>query len=557
MTAQQSNSSSLYSSLSPSDFGLPAKFEQFRTAQAQALEWAVYECRKKFTAAALPTGEGKSLFGVALAKILGVKAAYLTATLNLEDQVGADFRQSGLVDCRGRSNYICSQLWPGRRYKTSCEYGHQHECSLEHTDRCGHTAANLAAEHSDVFVTNYSNWMHKRKYNKKAFEQDGRPIELLICDEAGDVAEQISSFVSVEVLHADEELPISAVQAQHTYRTSGRNPSGVMSEVDSGMWVSWARERQREAAKQMARIADGYPSKQAAAKDDRYVYLADLIKICERIQTLDSNWVWEVDERGVKFQPIWPGQLASALWSGVPRIVLMSATLRPYTLGLLGIPESQYDFREWPSSFLPQLAPFYYQPSGVSLSWRSKDKPEDYKRIISMADAWIDARPGRRVIVHSGSYERARMFKEISKHGKRRNTIYNESSKDAQGAALDFTHGPEDSILVGPSYTTGSNFPNRDCELQIILKTPFPDESSRVMKERCKNKDYRMHVTVDKIVQIKGRNVRNHKDRGETVVFDDRIKWAMGRGDWHGHAPKHFKCQLVNSIPPAPPRVSK
>ena len=542
---------SIYSCLSPSDFGLPDKFEQFRPAQAEALEWAVYECQKKFTACALPTGEGKSAFGVGLAKILGVKAAYLTATLNLEDQVLGDFRQSGLVDCRGRSNYTCSQLWPGRRYKTSCEYGHQHECSLEHTDRCGHASAMMAAEQSDLLVTNYSNWMHKRKYNKRAFEQDGRPIELLICDEAGDVADQISSFVSIEVLHADEEMPIKVQRWSQLHgQQQADKPSGLMPDK---VWTTWAKERGFEALKQQSRIADGYPNKQAAAKDDRYMYLADLVKICERIQTLDSNWVWEVDERGVKFQPIWPGQLASALWSGVMRIVLMSATLRPYTLQLLGIPESQYDFREWPSSFLPQHNPFYYQPSGVSLNWRSGD--EHYRRIFGMADSWMDSRADRRTIIHTGSYMRARMIRSISRHSAR--MIFNESGKDAQAKAQEFVSGPENGILVGPSYTTGSNFPGRDAEFQIILKTPFPDESSRVMKERCKNRDYRMHVTVDKIVQICGRIKRSHSDRGETVVFDDRIKWAMGRGDWHGHAPRHFKCQLTTSIPPAPPRVSK
>src|ERR1035437_1810753 len=121
-------SDSIYSDIAPSFFNLPEKFTSFRPAQAEALEYAVYHTTRKFTALGLPTGSGKSLLAVAIAKALGVKAVYLTATRALEDQVSREFAESGMVDVRGRSNYQCGQMYPERRQPRAEERRVGKEC---------------------------------------------------------------------------------------------------------------------------------------------------------------------------------------------------------------------------------------------------------------------------------------------------------------------------------------------------------------------------------------------------------------------------------------------
>ena len=533
----------IYDGITPSFFGLPEKFTAFRPAQAEALEYAVYKTTRRFTALGLPTGAGKSLVAVAIAKALGVKAVYLTASRALQDQVAREFASSGMVDARGRSNYQCGQMYHERR-SPSCEYGNQHDCSLAHSDRCPHDAAMARAEQSDLVVTNYANWLYKRKYNRNAFASEGRPVELLICDEAGEIPELVSDFVSIKIAHADEELPIGPPARGQTDLDSGIMPYAV--------WTTWAVERLSEALKQIARLRESYRSVADAMKDDRYGYLKELVVTCERIPTLDSNWVWEVDRQGVKFQPIWPGQESRVLWSGIGRVILMSATLRPYTLALCGVPKDDYDFREWPAVFRPQLGPVYHLPT-VKLTWRSTD--EDYKQVVERLDSILDARADRKGIVHTVSYSRARRVLDASRH--RARFIYNETGGTANAANERFRNGQPDGVLVSPSFSTGFDFPGEACEFQVILKVPFPDTTSRVMTERCKVGDYRMYTAIQDLVQMCGRGLRYETDRCEQFILDDGVRWAAGgpRNPWHGHAPGWFKMQTISKIPPAPPRV--
>lgn len=262
-----------------------------------------------------------------------------------------------------------------------------------------------------------------------------------------------------------------------------------------------------------------------------------------------------MDRDGVKFTPVWPGRYSSALWSSVPRVILMSATLCPYTLGLLGLGRDDYDFREWPSSFPPHLGPVYHYNCGVRLNSKSTD--EDYVRMVEAMDEYIAARPGRRVLIHSVSYDRQKIVKAKSRHVAR--MYFNEGGWDAADKARKFRTGPEDGILVGPSYSTGHSFPDDECELNLIMKVPYPNTMSRVTKARCENHDYHMHATVQELVQMVGRVRRHERDRGETVIFDNSVRWLMGspRNPWHGHAPAGFKVHSISAIPPAPPRASR
>lgn len=539
---------SIYGGLSPSAFSLPSKFAAFRLDQTEAMEWAAYSDRA-FLAACLPTGSGKSLFAVAVAKAAGVKAVYLTATRGLQDQVFRDFSSCGMVDVRGRQNYQCNQMYIGLKRQASCDYGHTHECGVEYTRDCPYSTAVVEAEESDLVVTNYAYWMHSRRHNACALESKrrSRPVELLICDEAGDVHELMSDFVSIKINFNDEQLPFS-----YYPRRMGMQDGGLMPEAD---WSRWAAERFRQAVEESRHIRSSYSNKEAAMKDDRFVYLQELVEKCKRIQMLSDGWTWEMNRDGACFTPVWPGRYSSALWSGVPRVLLMSATLRPYTLGLLGLGKEDYDFREWPPCFPPHLGPVYHLSSGVRLNWKSTDA--DYDAIIASMDSVLDARPDRRALVHTVSYARQKRILNRSRHAAR--MVFNEAGRDTNRAAENFRSGPDNAVLVSPSFSTGFDFPDEQCEVNIILKVPYPNTTSRVTAERCKDPDYRMHVTVQELVQMVGRPRRHAKDRAETFILDDAISWVMGSGrnPWHGHAPAGFRVQTISSVPPAPPRIAR
>lgn len=548
------NTNSFLLDLSPqTDLGLPKKFTSLRPAQADAIEWAAYETQTAKTAMSLPTGAGKSGIAVGLANLLGVKAVYLVGSRGLQDQVGTEMSEIGMVDVRGKQNYTCTYLNKGMKVpKWTCADGADEDCPEIVTGRCGHTKAITKGTESRLALSNYPCWLKNRQYNQGFLGQedmdDPGPVRLLICDEAHSLPAIIGDHLKVEVRHNDELLPVDGKRPM----TGDKDwPAGLM---PAPVWSTWAVERLISLKAEQSRMVDTQPNTAMGAalarKDDRYRYLEELKGKCNQISKMDANWVWQAGPSGVVFEPIWPGKYTGVLWSGIDRVLLLSATLRPYTMGLLGLGAGTYDFREWPAVFQPGRSPVYHIPT-VKLTYRSTDN--DYANIVARMDEIISGRQDRKGIVHSVSYGRARRIVEASTF--RAKMLFNENGKDAASVASKFRQAPPGTVLVSPSYSTGWDFPGTDAEYQVVLKVPFPDTSSRVMKERCKSGDYRMYCAVQDLVQMCGRGMRHAQDRCENFVIDDSVGWARGKGDWHGFAPSHFKVHTVGKVPAPAPKL--
>lgn len=528
-------------SLRPADLGLPAKFTEFRPAQAEALEWMTDPARKANIAAGLPTGSGKSLLGIAAAKKLGVRAVYLCVTRGLQDQIEQEFPEA--VGVRGRQNYTCE-------IERNCDLGSKSGCD---SPFCPRERALARAAQADLVVTNYACWLALNRYGPgTAFYEPGVSrslIELVICDEIGEVPELLADSLSVKISSDLEELPLKRP------RYLSEDPSGIM--PDAG-WVVWASGRQKNAQADLARIAKSYKSTADAIRsNERAQYLSELIDKCKEIGRMDSNWVWEVTERGVSFDPVWPGRLTSALWAGVPKRLTMSATNRPYIQGQLGLSAEQYDFREWPAVFPPQYGPVYYHPVGdpaIRFSWKSTIG--DYRPVIAEMDNWLDARRDRKTLIQAVSYERMKLIKSLSRHADR--FIQNESGGDARGAYEELREEKPGAVLNSPSFVSGWDLPGSACELILIPKIPFPNTKRRVLKERAeRDPNYRLAVAIQDIVQMAGRARRYPADRCEVVIFDGAFRQLIGspNNPFHGYAPRSFRVSQISRIPGAPPKI--
>ena len=171
-------------------------------------------------------------------------------------------------------------------------------------------------------------------------------------------------------------------------------------------WTVWANgqiERSKAVKEKIElRLPNSY------RREVRWKEADDLQERATRISRMSGNFVWQFDDRGhVTFSPIRVSPWTKQLFAGVPRVLLMSASLNPFVLRLLmGDAGCDYDYRAWPPVFPQSNAPVYHIPTR-KLSWRSTD--EDYKAIIEKADAIIDRRTDRKGIIHTVSY--ARSFK--------------------------------------------------------------------------------------------------------------------------------------------------
>lgn len=509
---------SIFTSISPADLGLPARFDRFRQTQREALDW-FQSLDSAVMAAQLPTGAGKTLFAAAAASLTGGKATYLVATKALQAQVLRDFESTGMRDIRGRANYKCTN------YK-NCDDGFDNDCSLSNTSACPYTCAVTAAQLSQLPETNYAYWLYSQGVRNKAFED----TQLLICDEAHNIESQLSGFASVKV-YAKELGKLGTEWSR----------DGHMSEQDPENWKGWAKNK-------IESIDD-------SDEDDK----DPLSDRCRCISKMGSNWVWQFDDRGhVTFEPVRLGGFMQKLIAGVPRVLLMSASLSQFALDLLlfkrntnGATDAvtDYEYRAWPPVFPQDHAPVYHIPT-VKLNWKSTD--EDYKKVIEAADSIIDARLDRKGIIHTVSYARTKRVLEHSRHSRR--FIWNKDSSDL-AKSLELFRRSGEAVLVTPSVEEGFDFAGSECEYQIVLKFPFPNETQRVIKERCSQiPGYRLHYAAQKIVQMRGRPIRSYWDRAETFILDNAVKQLSGP-EGRSYLPSGFRIFTVNTVPKAPPKI--
>ena len=526
------NSDSIFASLSPGDLHLPAKFTSYRGPQREALEWLIEACHAPVSAALLPTGIGKTLLAVSLAKLSRVKTVYLVATKALQAQVLADFESVGMVSVKGRGNYKCPN------YDT-CDRGYEEECSRYNTDGCDYSNAVEAAKGSDLIVTNYAYWLHARKHNASALEYEGWPVELLIADEAHRCEAEVTSFASVKIY--ERELGKTGALFDR---------SGVMETTARDEWTVWANGQIERSKAVKDKIEIRLPN--SYRHEVRWKEADDLQNRSTRISKMSGNFVWQFDDRGhVTFSPIRVSPWTKQLFADFPRVLLMSASLNSFVLRLLmGDAGCDYDYRAWPPVFSQSNAPVYHIPTR-KLSWRSTDA--DYKAIIEKADAIIDRRTDRKGIIHTVSYARSKRTLQYSRHAAR--FIWNETGSALADKLVQFRNSDDRNILVTPSVEEGFDFPDTEAEYQILLKFPFPNETNRVIKERClRIPGYRLQYAAQKVTQIRGRAVRSYTDRSELFILDNSVAQLNGQ-EGRGYMPPGFRMWTVNEIPKAPPRI--
>jgi len=518
----------------PQSLNFPDWFTEFRPAQSEAISFAV-ESDKRFTAIGAPPGVGKTGIAWALCNLLPGTKVVLTATLGLEDQATTEYGPVGLVDMRGRSNFPC---WEGG----TCEDGLRLNCSNKGED-CPYTQQFIEWCNSETRITNYAWWLAvMSKPGPKKFIPD-----VLILDEAGLADEWLARSLNFRI--TEKELREIGVKLQYKGE-------------DCGMWAAASEWLQDQANIHLI----GVRTKITQMEKGRRAQLAgDLRKaesIADRVARLagieDTNWIVELEEgnnegRVWKFECVWPGQYRERLFQNIPRVVLLSATLRPKTLNLLGIKSTDRKFREWPRQFPIKNGPVIWIPT---TRVTSKMTPEN-------RDKWLDriveicrARSDRRGIIHSVSYARA---KEITERLRREgfwvqmNGANDPETASARDAFERFKAGPPNAILCSPSFGTGWDFKGKLAEYQIIAKIPLKDMRSRVMKARReRDSGYEDYMAAQDLVQACGRPVRSDDDRGETLIVDDTLAgWWFRKAE--EHFPRWWKYRREDQVPKALP----
>ncbi len=485
----------------------------------------------RIEALTMPTGSGKSICAIAWALLSKKPTCYVTDSKGLQDQLTRDFGSIGLVDLRGRSNYPCD-LRPG----ISCQEGYAANCPYKGTPRCPSSSAEMKAATSLLVTTNYAKWTASKK-----FGQGMEHFQQVVFDEGHQSYHALAETMQV-VLHHKEIEQTLKLNFPPAYECGTLHA-----------WKPWAAEAKGIAMLEMQRAQHKMQtgSDHQSVHVKHYTHMRNLVKRLATISTARAtNWVVDETDQGYQFDPIRPGRYAeAALLLRVPRIVVMSATLRPKTLYMIGIPKTRFRFTEFDSDFDPARCPVYYVPT-MRVDKNAKDLSPLWNRIDQVASRRRD----RKGMIHTVSFYRQSEVLGSSRFAG--SMILNPRGEATSTTIAEYAEAPDGSILVSPSVGAGYDFAGSLCEWQVLCKIPFPDGRSKVMKARQEDdKEYGPYQAMQKLVQTCGRPMRSKTDQAESFLFDDHAEWFVPR--WGHLAPRsfHARYKRVDVLPQPPPRL--
>jgi len=505
--------------LHPRDLNLPPKFSSWRPGQLDSILSAFDAFdTSRFLASNDPTGAGKSVKAAALAQLLGERAVIVTSTKNLQSQYSNDFRPMGIADVRGRNNYSCDD------YGT-CAEGRLLGCEANREGNCEYVNDLNHFLTSPLGVTNYSYMLSSRLHGAA---KDGiGDVGLLVLDEAHNAVQELSDALEIHLDH-NKLAPFYANTVPHPPR---------------GRALQWWQEWAKACLAPMAKCVEGLK----ATKNKKLVVAADsfssqLIKI----SNLAPDWI--VDDVTSKtetvFAPLWPtDQAKPLLFSKAAHVLLMSATIVPKTLQLLGVEESESTFLSSTFNFPRHRCPIYLF-GGDRIDHRTTEA--QYQAQLGRMDSLISHRLDRKGIIHSVSYERQQFIKSRSAHSA---IMLAPRAKELASAIELFKSSPPPLILVSPAITTGYDFPGVDAEYQFIMKVPFLDLRGPIMKARSEDDpEYAMYLTIQTLIQMCGRLMRGPEDSSETFILDKHINWLLLSPDRGGKYRHLFTPWFLNLI---------
>ena len=524
--------------ISPGELlGVP-KFEDWYPGQEglfnEITEWLAGP--ERFMGAALPTGYGKSLLGMLAAHTSGMRTVFLTSTKALQTQLMTDFRPVGLVDIRGRNEYVCDKWTHLKADEAPCTGGYK--CPLSNTDYCDYFKHLNRAKRERLVVTNYQCFMSHQVYTPEGLNLIIKDIpvlggqivvnktKLLICDEAHLAAKALENFMTFTMTPRDREwLPWREDWDYRNWNKACRDVAGMLeSELDGTM----------------VELQDTEPGFDWHTELVRRVrYLRALQRKCNMLTQEAHDWVYEYEGEGKNqrtvWTPLWPGRYNHNLFGGVPKVLLMSAMMTKPMMDRL---EVKGVWLNSPSPFPPGHTQVIHLNT-ARIHHRADD--EALKRWVDRIDEIIEGRQDQKGIVFTVSYARARFLAEKSRFGAQ---MMQHSSKDIADVVKRFKRADAPAILVSPSVTTGFDFPEDECKYIIVGKIPYPDTRGAVAKARNKeDKSWTSQMAMETLVQEAGRGTRSATDRCQVFVVDASWKWWWWR--YRDLAPKWFQERVI------------
>lgn len=517
-------------------------FESPRQEQIDAINFALnaFVNGKKYVILSASTGIGKSAIGITISRFL--RANYLSKnpnSVNVDDAIGTmilttqkilqqqylkDFggnHANKLKSIKSSTSYTC-QLHDQSEDKLTC--GEIHRLMSANAffkvlyepcvAKCRYRLDKQIFLNALEGITNYSYFFAESKYAKGIQKR-----ELLICDEAHNLEDNLSKFVEVVISErfASTQLDL-------------KMPS--FSNMNDAF--QWIKTKYKIAAQQklmhltsimdnMKDVSKKFKSAQEFAQ--KYDVLdKHICKINRFIETYSSdNWVFNIvpangkSSTKLEFKPIDVSIFADDhLFMYGDKVLFLSATIfdKNVFCRSMGLNTQNVEFLRIASPFEIKNRIIHIMPIG-SMSKNNIDTTlpmmRDAIKII------LDEHKEEKGIIHTVNNRVSNYL--IENIGNPRIVTHDSTNRELVLQAHENCTKP--SVLISPSMMEGVDLSGDKSRFQIICKIPFPFLGDKVVQKRMKlHKDWYSSKTMISFIQAIGRSIRTMDDYAITYVLD-------------------------------------
>jgi ATP-dependent DNA helicase DinG len=504
-------------------------YKKPRSQQVEAINSILnaFNSDKKYFALEAGTGVGKSAIAATVAQYMihnslvgedyELGAIFVTTQKLLQDQYEKDFTKSGMKSIKSASNYKC-------KYKkfNNCSDG-QAEIKLQErgssywnvcTFNCNYKLAKEEFIKSHLSVTNFPYLLTETNFNGKI-----KPRQLLVIDEAHNVATELSKFIEISVTE------------RFTKQVLKINLPSLTTHHQAFEWVKDVYyPKLHSYMKHVEKTLEKYNKLQE--KLTQFVSLTRQLQMMKgHLQRIThflevyskENWVFELQKSNIQglsklsFKPIDVSQYSHQylLRMGF-KVLFMSATLIDANKfhEMIGVDKLKSDELFLSSPFPVKNRPILYVPIG---RMTSKEIDNSLPILAAAIKKILDEHKNDKGIIHTHSYKIANYLKNSIKS--RRILVPDSSNRDE--VLQKHINSKKPTVLISPSMTEGVDLEGDASRFQVLCKVPYPFLGDKLVKKRMnKWKWWYSFQTTKTIIQSVGRSIRSQEDTAVTYILD-------------------------------------
>lgn len=494
---------------------------------------------KKYVICSAATGIGKSIIGVTVSRYLrshyqhsnidnldpSIGTFILTSQKVLQQQYIDDFGGSEptkLKSIKSSTSYIC-QMHKDAGDQLSC--GEVHRLMAANSFfkilyepcvcKCHYKQEKQVFLNSLECVTNYSYFFAESQYAKGIQKR-----ELIICDEAHGVEEQLGKFVEISISERFASTQLGL-----------KMPPDFK---DMNAAYTWIKSKYKPALKiKLGEVATILGNLKDAANKikslQEHAQRHDLLDkhLCKINRFIDAysvdNWVFNLvpangkSQRKIEFKPVDISHFSQDhLFNFADKILFLSATIfdKDIFCRSLGIDKNEATFIRLPSPFKIQNRLVQIMPVG---SMGKKSIEDTLPRMRDAIKIILEEHKEEKGVLHTCNFRITNYLLENIDNP--RLVTHDSTNRDL----ILKLHGEckKPSVLVSPSMMEGVDLTGDKSRFQIICKIPFPFLGDQVVQKRMKlDPSWYSYKTMITFIQAIGRSVRTADDYAMTYVLD-------------------------------------